>query len=147
MSTSSFTTTIVVKNSPGEAFNAINNVSDWWQGEIKGMSHQLGDEFSYQMMDVHYSKQKLIEMIPDKKVTWQVTDSKLKSFKNKAEWTGTKIIFEINETSKGTEIRFTHEGLVPAIQCYGDCSNAWGMLVNESLFSLITTGKGKKVFG
>ena len=33
-------------------------------------------------------------------------------------------------------------GLVPAIQCYGDCSDAWGFYINESLRSLITTGKG-----
>ena len=42
-----------------------------------------------------------------------------------------------------TELRFTHVGLVPAFECYGDCSGAWGFYINDSLRSLITTGKGQ----
>ncbi|HWH63370.1 MAG TPA: hypothetical protein VNS50_08865, partial [Ginsengibacter sp.] len=78
---------------------------------------------------------------------WQVTDSNLSSFKDKGEWTGTKIIFEINEINNKTQVRFTHVGLVPAFECYAGCSWAWGQLVQESLFSLITKGKGTEVFG
>jgi hypothetical protein len=33
--------------------------------------------------------------------------------------------------------------LVPAFACYGDCSDAWGFYINDSLRSLITTGKGQ----
>lgn len=39
-----------------------------------------------------------------------------------------------------TEVHFTHVGLVPTIACYGGCSGAWERLIQESLFSLITTG-------
>ena len=98
------------------------------------------------MGDIHYSKQKLVEIIPNEKVVWLVTDSNLSSFKDKQEWNGTKIIFEIKEINGNTQLRFTHVGLVPQFQCYGDCSGAWGMLVEQSLNSLISTGKGKKVF-
>jgi hypothetical protein len=77
---------------------------------------------------------------------WQVTDSKLNSFKDKSEWTGTKIIFEITEINNKTQVRFSHIGLVPAFDCYGDCSWAWGQLIQESLCSLITKGKGVNVF-
>lgn len=42
-----------------------------------------------------------------------------------------------------TELRFTHAGLVPSIECYGDCSRAWGFYINESLRQLIMTGKGQ----
>lgn len=144
--TASFTTTFFVNQTPGEVFNAINNVSGWWQGEIKGSSKKLNDEFEYRMPDIHYSKQKIVEIIPNEKVVWLVTDSNLSSFKDKQEWNGTKVIFEIKEINGKTQLRFTHLGLVPQFQCYGDCSGAWGMLVEQSLFSLITTGKGKKVF-
>lgn len=144
--TTNFTTTCFVDQTPAKVFNAINNVSAWWQGEIKGSSHQLNDEFEYRMLDIHYSKQKVVEMIADKKVVWLVTDSNLNSFNDKKEWNGTKIIFEITEINNKTQLRFTHIGLVPQFECYHDCSNAWGMLVQQSLFSLITTGKGEKVF-
>jgi hypothetical protein len=150
MTTKDFATTILVDQSPKEVFNAINNVRGWWQGEIKGSTDKLNEEFTYQMEEIHFSKQKVVELIPDKKVVWLVTESKL-NFTKKSEWTGTKIIFEISEIdnkpgSYRTQLRFTHLGLVPEIECYGGCSNAWGDLIQKSLFSLITTGKGEKVF-
>ncbi len=146
MDNQNFTTTIIVDNSPKEVFNAINNVGGWWQGEVKGSSKKLDDEFTYQMEDIHFSKQKLVELIPNEKVVWLVTESKLNFTKNKSEWTGTKILFEIAEINNKTQLRFTHLGLVPQFECYGGCSGAWGELIQKSLFSLITTGKGKKVF-
>lgn len=144
--TANFTTTFFVDQTPEDVFNAINNVGAWWEGEIKGNSKNLNDEFEYRMLDIHYSKQKVVELIPNEKVVWHVTDSNLSSFQDKHEWNGTKIIFEIKEINGKTQLRFTHVGLVPDFQCYGDCSGAWGMLVEQSLFSLITTGRGKKVF-
>jgi len=144
--TTNFTTTFFADQTPEEVFNAINNVSDWWQGEIKGSSKKLNDEFEYRMPGIHFSKQKLVEVIPNEKVVWLVTDSNLSSYPDKQEWNGTKIIFELEEINGKTQVRFTHSGLAPAFQCYEDCSGAWEMLVQKSLYSLIKTGKGKKIF-
>jgi hypothetical protein len=52
-------------------------------------------------------------------------------------------MFEISEKGDETEVRFTHVGLVPAIECYDNCSNAWGFYINGSLRTFITTGKGQ----
>jgi len=141
-----FTTIILVNETPAEVFNAINKVSEWWQGEIEGSTDKLNNEFVYRMMEFHFSKQKIVELIPDKKVVWLITESQLNFAKDKEEWTGTKIVFEISQINNKTQLRFTHHGLVPKFECYNDCSNAWSQLVQQSLFSLITTGKGKKVF-
>ncbi|MFM6924482.1 MAG: SRPBCC domain-containing protein [Ferruginibacter sp.] len=146
MSNTDFTTTILVDQSPIAVFNAVNNVTGWWQGQIEGSSHKLNDEFTYRMKEFHYSKQKVVECITGKKVVWLVTDSKLSFTKDQSEWTGTTISFEITEQDNKTQLRFTHIGLVPKFECYGDCSNAWEQLVQQSLFSLITTGKGKDIF-
>ena len=141
-----YTTTIVISKPPHVVFEAVNNVRGWWQGEVKGSTDKLHDEFTYRMQDIHYSKQRIVEVIPDKKVVWLVTESNLSFAKDKSEWTGTKIIFEISELNNQTQLRFTHVGLVPKFECYGNCSHAWEQLIQESLFSLITTGKGKDVF-
>lgn len=98
------------------------------------------------MQEFHFSKQKLIELIPDEKVVWLITESRLHFTKDKEEWTGTKIIFNISVVHDKTQLRFTHQGLVSEIEFYGACSNAWSQLVQQSLYSLITTGKGKNVF-
>ena len=143
MKTSDFTTTISVDQTPQEAFNAINNVRDWWPGEIEGNTTKLNDEFSYRYKKMHYSNQKLVEVIPGKKVIWLVTESSLNFVENKSEWTGTKIIFEISEKGNKTQVRFTHQGLVPQFECFDACSNAWTDIIRDGLRGLITTGKGK----
>lgn len=143
MSIPDFTTTILVDQSPAAAFDAINNVRGWWSEEIEGSTNQLNDEFNYHYEDVHHCKMKLIEVIPNEKVVWLVLDNFFKFTKDKSEWTGTKIIFEITELDNKTQIRFTHQGLVPEYECYEICRDACTNYIQNSLRNLITTGKGQ----
>ncbi|WP_291922377.1 SRPBCC domain-containing protein [Chitinophaga sp.] len=145
MEVKDYTTSILVDQSPQEVFNAINNVRGWWQGEITGSTDKLNDEFTYRAGDIHYSKQKIVDLIPNKRVEWLVTESKLNFVPHKDEWTSTKIIFDISKEGDKTKLTFTHHGLVPTFECYDGCSGAWEKLVEKSLFSLITTGKGMNV--
>ena len=143
MSTKNYTTSFTVNQTPEEAFAAINNVGGWWSGEIEGSTSKLGDEFTYRYQDVHRSKQKITELIPGKKIVWHVLESNLSFLNDKSEWTGTDISFDISEHEGKTEVRFTHTGLVPQIECYGSCSNAWGLLINGNLRELIITRKNQ----
>lgn len=143
MKDQNFTATFSVDQTPKEAFAAIKNVRGWWSEEIEGGTDKLGDEFTYRYKDVHFCKMKLTELIPGKKVVWLVLDNHFNFTKDKAEWKGTEITFEISKKGDKTEIRFTHLGLVPEYECFDICSNAWGSYMNGSLRSLITTGKGQ----
>ncbi len=141
MKNQDFGTTIVVDQSPEEVFAAINNVRGWWSKEIEGDTDKLGAEFTYRYKDLHRTKQKVTEFISGKKVVWHVLDSELTFVADTSEWTGTDIVFDISRKGRQTELRFTHVGLVPRFQCYGDCSGAWGTLINENLRKPITTAK------
>jgi hypothetical protein len=143
MKTQDYTTLLTVNASAQEAFQGINNVSKWWAEDLKGRSQKLDDEFTVSFFDgIHVSTQKLVEVIPGEKVVWLVTDSNLNFIDDKHEWTGTKISFDIFENDKKTQIRFTHQGLSPAVECFGACSNAWGEYLQQSLVSFINTGIG-----
>ena len=142
MSNQNFTTTLLVNQTPKEVFNAINNVRGWWSEEIEGNTDKLNAEFKYHYEDAHRCKMKIIEFIPNEKVVWLVLDNYFKFTKDKSEWTDTKIIFEISEKDGKTQIQFTHQGLVPAYECYDICRDAWSNYIHNSLRSLITTGKG-----
>ena len=140
MEKNDFSTTILVDQSPREAYDAINNVRSWWTGEIEGPTDQLNEEFTFRYQELHYSKHKVIEMIPGKKVVWLITESLLNFVRDKDEWTGTTISFDISGKNGKTEICFTHHGLVPGIECYNSCSGAWSGYVQSSLRNLIAGG-------
>jgi hypothetical protein len=143
MTTQDFTTVILVDQTPNEAFNAINNVRGWWSEEIEGNTSNLHDVFKYHYEDVHRCEIRLEEVVPDKKVLWLVLDNYFKFTQDKSEWTHTKIIFEISRLGDKTQIRFTHQGLVPQYECFEICKDAWITYVNKSLRNLIVTGKGQ----
>ena len=143
MEKQNYTASLKVDAPPQEVFKSINNVTDWWTENTEGSSQKLNDEFTVRFGDIHYSNQKLVEFVPNKKVVWLVTDSRLSWIKDKQEWTNTKISFEIISKGTYTQLIFTHIGLVPEIECYNDCRKGWDQYIKNSLFKLLTSGKGQ----
>jgi len=137
----SYTTSFTVDQSPDEVFAAINDVRAWWSGQIEGRADVLGAEFTYRYDDLHRTTQSITELVPGKKIVWHVVASDLSFVADNREWHDTDIVFEIATKGRRTEVRFTHRGLVPAIECYNACSAAWGHYINDALFRWISTGK------
>ena len=143
MNNQDFTTTISVDKTPHEVFNAINNVRGWWSENINGSTDKINAEFIYQYKDVHICKMKIVELVPDEKVVWQVLENQFNFTRDKSEWKGNKIAFEISMKGNQTQMVFTQQGLVPEYECYDVCHDAWTSYIQGSLKNLITTGKGK----
>lgn len=140
MSVHSYTTTLKVKQTPAKVFSAINNVREWWP-EIEGRATKVGDTFKHHFEDMHRCELKVKALVPGKKVVWTVLENYFSFTKDKTEWKGTDIVFEIAKMGDKTEVKFAHIGLVPEYECYGVCSNGWDGLINGALRDLITTGK------
>jgi hypothetical protein len=143
MKTADYTSTLLVDESPKEAFKAITNIRGWWSEEIEGITDKLNEEFFYHYKDIHLSKMKLVELVPEQKVAWLVLDNSFNFIEDKSEWVGTKLIFEISKEGDKTKVKFTHEGLVPQDECFEVCNEAWTNYIQNSLRKLITTGKGE----
>jgi uncharacterized protein YndB with AHSA1/START domain len=142
MEKSDFSVTLLSNQSPEEVFQAITDVRAWWSGfyseEFSGNTEKLHDEFSFLAGDgVHYSKHKLIEVVPNKKVVWLVTESKLDFLEHKTEWTGTEVIFDISRKGDQTQLVFTHKGLNPESECYDACAPAWTQYLEQKLRPMI----------
>jgi len=119
----------------------INQVNQWWAKKVKGSADKLGDTFTVDFGKTFVDFQ-ISELIPEKKVVWKVTDCNLHWINNKKEWNGTEVVFELLEKKNGTQIDFTHIGLVPRFECYGNCEAGWTEHITVSLLKFINEGKG-----
>ncbi|HKB43199.1 MAG TPA: hypothetical protein VKC90_02380 [Chitinophagaceae bacterium] len=141
MNQQNFNATITVSNTANEAFNGINDVSKWWTKNTVGSSKNIDDVFTVTFGET-FAIFKIIEMVAGKKVVWLTTDCNLHWMKDKKEWKGTKMSFEISTKDNATQIHFTHVGLVPEIECFTDCSAGWTHYITKSLFKLLTEQTG-----
>jgi uncharacterized protein YndB with AHSA1/START domain len=139
----SFTTEFTVEQTPEQAFAAIADVRAWWSGNIEGITDQPEAEFTYRYQDIHYSKQRITEVVPGRRIVWQVLDSYLDFTDDPREWVGSTLVFELAPAEAGTSVRFSHVGLTPEVECYDKCSAAWDFYINGSLKQLITQGNGE----
>src|SRR6185369_944350 len=74
-------------------FNHLINLKEWWPEDFEGEDVRLNSEFVFTTGDSHYSKNKVIEFVPDKRLVWVATSGIRKS--DNYEWTGTKMIFDL----------------------------------------------------
>ena len=133
---------ITANTSAHRAFESINHVIQWWAKNLEGKSEKQNDVFT-----VHFGETfvtfKVAESIPDKKISWHVTDCYLHWLEDKKEWNNTDVVFEILPENNSTKINFTHIGLQPQVECYNDCVKGWDQYVKGSLLELMTNDKGQ----
>ncbi|MEO7444697.1 MAG: SRPBCC domain-containing protein [Ferruginibacter sp.] len=142
MQDKSFATLFETSKSAEEVFNAVCNVRGWWSEQIEGRTNGLNETFNYHYKDVHRCVIKIIEFKPNERIMWDVLENEFNFTKDTSEWTGTKIHFDITEKDDKTQLAFTHEGLVPAYECFDICADSWSNYITGSLKQLVDTGKG-----
>jgi hypothetical protein len=130
-----------VAKTTNEVFDKLCMVSKWWTIDTEGIVEKLHDEFT-----VHFGESfvtmKVTEMIPGQKMTWAVKNCFWAFFKNKTEWNGTTITWDISTSRSLTQLSITHFGLVPDAECFEICKEGWGLYAGNSLFRLITENSG-----
>ena len=101
---------IELAKTPNDIFNHLINLAKWWPEEFEGESAKLNDDFILRSGDSHYSKNKVVEFVPDKKLIWLTTESFRKS--DNFDWSGTKMIFEITPKGDYTRLKFIYDGVI-----------------------------------
>lgn len=142
MNNNSFNSSITTPTGADDAIAKISKVPEWWGVTFSGRSEQQGDEFTVKMTGDSFFNFTVSELVPGKRVVWLVTDCHMPWYSDKTEWKDTRLIFDLSEKGGETEVRFTHEGLTPDVECYEDCQTGWTHWIKTSLFSYLATGKG-----
>ena len=138
--TTNYSVAIEVAKSPGDVFSHLINLKKWWPEEFEGESIKLNSEFVFRTGDTHYSKNKVIEFVPYKKVVWITTESIRKT--DNYDWTGTKFIFELTSKGDNTLLKFTYDGIIlenESERLIQICD----MTIKEMFYNFITCGKEK----
>ena len=138
-----YSITFLFDQPAADVFQAICNVRGWWSQTVKGRSQKLNDSFVYEHKPYHRSKQRVIEVVPDKKIVWLVTESNIYFVEDPNEWLDTEISFVLSKQKSKTKLVFTHHGLTSQKACFENCAKGWDYYLEESLARLITTGKGR----
>lgn len=136
---------VALEVSPETIFDSLaNSISQWWTRAFEGSSHALSDVFSVQFDNTRKTFQ-VEEIVPYQKIVWRCTKAHIDSaaLTNKAEWEGTRIIWEITPAANGATLTLLHEGLTPGFECYDICEKGWDYFLFESLVPYLNEGKGR----
>ena len=137
---------LTVPATAAEAFEAICSVPEWWSAEFEGDSRSVGDRFKVRFGDRHMSECRIADISLGQRIVWDVTDSYSSWLNDKSEWTGTQIIWVIQEREGCSQVTLTHKGLEPEAECFSACEKGWQYFASQSLALLITEGKGRPGF-
>ena len=138
--TTNYTVEIELAKSPGDVFAHLVDLSKWWPEDFEGEGIALNSEFVLKTGDSHYSKNKVIEFVPDKKLTWIAIEG-IRKIDN-YDWTGTKFIFELTPHGNNTLLKFAYDGVV--LENESDrLVQICDMTVKEFFYNFIVSGKGK----
>jgi len=133
-----YSTDIELPYSPEQVFEQLNDVAHWWPEDFDGQSSKLNDEFTFSSGEKHYSKQRITEFVPNKKVVWLTTDSIRKT--DNFSWTGTTYTFELTPNGDGTTLSFTYNGPVLENE-YDRLTQLCDMVIKTEFYNFITKSK------
>jgi len=112
-----------------------------WTKAFTGAAEKVGDAFTVRFGET-FVDFKISEVVPGKKVVWQVTDCNLHWINDKKEWKDTSVVWEASPDNGATRVKMTHIGLVPCAECYDNCKGGWDFCVGKSLSKLLNENKG-----
>ena len=131
---------IELAKSLNNVFNHLINLRKWWPEDFEGEDIKLNSEFTFTTGDSHYSKNKVIEFLPNKKVIWLTIESIRKT--DNFDWQGTKMIFELTPKGDNTIVKFTYDGVVLENE-YDRLVQICNLTLKEMFYNYIINEKGK----
>jgi|SRR5437868_9380523 len=116
-----------------EAISTINGISNWWTTKTTRET-SAGGAFQTRFGEGDGPQMKVVEIIPNEKVTWECTSPE--------GWKGHIFTFALDQNDGKTRVRFSQDGWTEQGDFYASCSFSWARYM-ESLRQLCQTGNGE----
>ena len=135
-----YTKRLTVRASDQAVFRSLatrEGLRGWWTPLVRG-SPRVGGvlRFRFKGLAEHIDMQ-VEESVEPLRVAWAC-----KVHSSLPEWKGTRIAFDIEAVGADRcKLRLEHAGLVPALECYEDCSLGWEHFLG-SIALYAETGRG-----
>lgn len=126
-----YTATITTSVPPERAARQIlDDLECWWSTRVDRRS----DSFTIRFNNSHAS----FAVDPGSTAhsfAWTCTDAHMimDGVSDAAEWTGTRLVWQIVPARGGSAVTLTHEGLSPTIACFDICCRGWQHFFETSL--------------
>ena len=137
---------IDVAAKPHTAYVAITQEMDrWWSTHVEGSIEAHHVCVSFPPNNGHWCFE-TTQLIPGELVEAKCVDAHHvvsgQPREIEQEWLNTRLRWLISPHNGGARIHFEHEGLVPALLCYGICEEGWDFFFQQSLASYLNNGVG-----
>lgn len=127
-----------------EAITTQKGIQNWWTKECEVQS-KLGGKATMRFGKTYNVMQ--FEKLTGNEVQWKCVEQhheEEKPLSRDDEWVGTKVIFLIKQVDPAlTELRFTHQGLNPSLECFDICQRGWDHFIKTSLKNYLEQGQGQ----
>ena len=140
-----YTREIVVSSTPAEAYKALTTgFNKWWTTDCNPVTN-AGEKITFKF-GPSYWVMRANNLVPNELVEYEcieahhVHDGLPSSILD--EWKKSILKWAIQKQEEKTNIIFTHEGLVPSLECYEVCEQGWDYFFVNSLKQYLDSGEG-----
>ena len=143
-----YTRTISVDATPEEVYFALTTGFENWWTSCNGGFGRVGDRVRFVFPpNVSYWTFEAKTLKPNETVELECIEAHHKivdkPLASETEWLGSVAQWQIEARSTHTDVRFTHRGLSPDLDCYEVCEAGWNLFFADSLKAYLDTGVGK----
>lgn len=127
---------VAIKAPPNAVYRALTTLeglAGWWTNDTTGDSN-VGGVIRFQFGDRGRIEMKVVELVPNRRVLWQVVGGP-------DSWIGTKVSFDLSQDGDHTIVLFKHAAWKEPSEFMHACTTKWAMFL-MSMKSLGETGKG-----
>lgn len=104
-----------------EALTTAGGLAEVWTQDLTFVA-QVGAVNEFRFGDEHPTKMKIVELVPDNKMSWQCIDSD-------PEWIGTSVSFDLDQRAGKTAVILRHTDWREVTEFYRFCNYNWAIFL------------------